>query len=93
MWLRHFLAEDLPQCRTMIYGYDSSLGPESKSIHSIPDYTDSFLEELKKARTTDEARALECTLGVYTNICAVQEKERPIIFIGHNFGGIIIAQV
>ncbi|KAL0633622.1 hypothetical protein Q9L58_007446 [Maublancomyces gigas] len=74
MWLRHFLSQDLPQCRTMIYGYDSSLKPESRSIHSIPDYTDSFLEELKKARTTDE------------------EKERPIIFIGHSFGGIIIAQ-
>lgn len=66
MWLRHFLAEDLPQCRTMIYGYDSSLKPESRSIHSIPDYTDSFLEELKKARTTDEVRAVECTtLVVY----------------------------
>lgn len=54
IWLRHFLAKDLPQCRTMIYGYDSNLGPENKGMHTIPDYTDTFLEELKQARSSNE---------------------------------------
>lgn len=52
MWLRHFLPEDLPQGRTMIYGYNSRL--QSNSIHTILDYTESFLEELKKARVSEE---------------------------------------
>lgn len=54
MWLHHFLAEDLPDCRTMIYGYDSSLRPDNQASHTIPDYTERFLEELKKARKSPE---------------------------------------
>ncbi|KAI9765188.1 MAG: hypothetical protein M1840_007781 [Geoglossum simile] len=73
MWLQDFLAEDLPNCRTMIYGYNSKL--QSHGIHSIRDYSRDFLNELKAARRSQE------------------ERERPIIFIGHSFGGIIIAQV
>lgn len=38
----------------MIYGYDSSLRPDNMGTHSIPDYTDGFLEELKKARKSEE---------------------------------------
>lgn len=54
MWLRHFLPDDLPQGRTMIYGYNSKL--QSNSIHTILDYTESFLEELKKVRESEEVR-------------------------------------
>ncbi|KAF8538014.1 hypothetical protein BDD12DRAFT_886375 [Trichophaea hybrida] len=36
MWLRDFLAEDFPNCRTMTYGYNSKL--ESMGIHQIIDY-------------------------------------------------------
>lgn len=58
MWLRDFLEEDLPQCRVMIYGYNSKLA--SNSTHTIRDYTDSFLEELKKARQSKQV-----------NLCAI----------------------
>ncbi|KAI5839115.1 hypothetical protein DFP73DRAFT_484559, partial [Morchella snyderi] len=74
MWLRHFLPEDVPGCRIMIYGYDSNLSPDTEGIHKISDYRDSFLEEVTNARRTEE------------------EKERGLVFIGHSFGGIIIAQ-
>jgi hypothetical protein len=52
MWLRHFLSKDLPQCRTMIYGYNSKLS--SRSIGTIEDYSREFLEGLKKVRGTKE---------------------------------------
>jgi hypothetical protein len=52
MWLRNFLAEDFPNCRTMIYGYNSWL--ESPGIHQIIDYRRSFLAELVMARATPE---------------------------------------
>lgn len=52
MWLRHFLQRDMPGCRVMVYGYNSRL--TGQWTHAIPDYTDLFLEELKKARRRDE---------------------------------------
>ena len=55
MWLRHFLADDLPGFRTMVYGYDSSLSKESRGIHRIPDYADRWMHGLKKVRTSAEA--------------------------------------
>lgn len=52
MWLRHFLSEDLPACRTMIYGYNSKL--LVRGTKTIIDYGREFLNELKKIRNTDE---------------------------------------
>ncbi|KAK2616717.1 hypothetical protein QQS21_000329 [Conoideocrella luteorostrata] len=54
MWLRDFLAKDLPCCRTMIYGYNSKLS--SRGIDAIMDYGRELMEELKKIRNTDELR-------------------------------------
>jgi hypothetical protein len=54
MWLRDFFSKDLPNSRTMIYGYNSKLA--STSIHTIRDYNLGFLEDLKNARKTNEAR-------------------------------------
>ncbi|KAL7271104.1 hypothetical protein RUND412_006160, partial [Rhizina undulata] len=72
MWLRDFLAQDLPNCRTMIYGYNSNLN--SRGLHTIKDYKVEFLKEIAKIRKSEE------------------EIKRPLIFIGHSFGGIIIVQ-
>ncbi|KAH6694334.1 hypothetical protein BKA61DRAFT_647691 [Leptodontidium sp. MPI-SDFR-AT-0119] len=71
MWLRDFLSKDLPNCRTMIYGYNSKLS--SHGINTIMDYGREFLEAIKRVRHTQELR------------------ERPVFFIGHSFGGIILA--
>ena len=54
MWLRDFLSKDLPQCRTMIYGYNSKLS--SHGIDTIMDYGREFIEEIKKVRNTEEVR-------------------------------------
>ena len=40
-----FLSKDMPQCRTMIYGYDSKLS--SRGIDTITDYGRQFLEGIK----------------------------------------------
>jgi protein SERAC1 len=52
MWLRDFLSKDLPQCRTMIYGYNSKL--LSRGVHTIMDYGREFLERIKRVRYTKE---------------------------------------
>ncbi|KAJ6003890.1 hypothetical protein N7540_013172 [Penicillium herquei] len=71
MWLRDFLSKDLPQCRTMIYGYNSKLS--SHGVDTILDYGRELIEEIKKIRNTKEL------------------QRRPLIFIAHSFGGIILA--
>jgi hypothetical protein len=50
MWLRDFLSKDLPQCRTMIYGYNSKLS--SHGVDTILDYGRELIEEIKKIRNT-----------------------------------------
>ncbi|KAF2010868.1 hypothetical protein BU24DRAFT_496047 [Aaosphaeria arxii CBS 175.79] len=69
MWLRDFLSEDHPNCRTMTYGYDSKL--LGKGTGKIMDFSRTFIEELKKVRNKDQ--------------------QRPLFFIAHSFGGIILA--
>ncbi|KAL7912616.1 hypothetical protein GGI35DRAFT_440713 [Trichoderma velutinum] len=71
MWLRHFLSQDLPYCRTMTYGYNSKLS--TRGVDTIMDYSRGLLEALKKIRNTEELR------------------QRPLFFIAHSFGGIILA--
>lgn len=88
MWLRHFLPNSLPQCRTMVYGYNSNLQHQSR--HSIQDYVDTFLEELEKTRNTKEVPPHPYISRIKL---IPQERERPIILIGHSFGGIVIAHV
>ncbi|KAF5000041.1 hypothetical protein FGRMN_2052 [Fusarium graminum] len=72
MWLRDFLSKDLPSCRTMIYGYNSSFS--SHCNDTIMDYGLELIGELKKIRSTDEL------------------SQRPLFFIAHSFGGIILAR-
>ncbi|KAL7271292.1 hypothetical protein RUND412_005959 [Rhizina undulata] len=72
MWLLDFLAEDLPNCRTIIYGYNSNL--KSRGVHTIQDYKIEFLNEITEIRKSEE------------------EIKRPVIFIEHSFGGIVIVQ-
>lgn len=50
MWLRDFLSKDLPQCRTMIYGYNSKLS--SHGVDTILDYGRELMEEIKNIRNT-----------------------------------------
>ena len=52
MWLRNFLSKDLPNCRTMIYGYNSKLS--SHGIDTIMDYGREFLEGIKRVRHIQE---------------------------------------
>ncbi|KAF8540589.1 hypothetical protein BDD12DRAFT_832783 [Trichophaea hybrida] len=71
MWLREFFSTDFPDCRTMIYGYNSNL--KSRSIHNTLYHCQRFLKDLQDLRESE------------------QESKRPLIFIGHGYGGIIVA--
>ncbi|RGP78881.1 ankyrin repeat-containing [Fusarium longipes] len=92
MWLRDFLSKDLPHCRTMIYGYNSKLS--SHGIDTIMDYGRELMEELKKIRNSEEVSYCELiisTPGMRLTVMEYQLRQRPLFFIAHSFGGIILA--
>lgn len=59
MWLRDFLSEDMPRCRTMTYGYSSQL--LKRGVETVEDYRPRFLEEIIMARDSEEVRYEEFT--------------------------------
>jgi len=56
MWLKDFLPDDFENTRIMTYGYDSSIiqCEGSNPSSSLSNYRRSFIEELKKSRTSDK---------------------------------------
>ncbi|KAH8719384.1 hypothetical protein GQ44DRAFT_623397 [Phaeosphaeriaceae sp. PMI808] len=71
MWLRDFLAHDLPDCRTMIYGYHSKL--LASNMNELKEYGRLFLADIEKIRDT------------------VELQRRPLIFICHSYGGVLLS--
>jgi hypothetical protein len=51
MWLRDFLRKDFPNCRTMIYGYNSKL--QVNATHTILDFGRQFLHALDLVRQSE----------------------------------------
>ncbi|KAL7270251.1 hypothetical protein RUND412_007046 [Rhizina undulata] len=95
MWLPDFLPQDLPNCRTMIYRYNSNL--KSRGFHTLKDYKKEFLNHLAEIRKSDESLveaaatkgemgALSATEDLVTATCAV-------MFFGTPRRGILLEDV
>lgn len=84
MWLRDSLPHDLtsddgnsPMARIMIYGYESGLAGSS-SIQNLEGLATSLHTNLLALRTTGKTNS---------------GRMKPIIFIAHSLGGLIVKQV
>lgn len=72
----------------LLYGYDTSiLNNESKD--SIEDLGSRFLESLKAFRAETVSGIPTCWTMIYFE----QTSQRPIIFVGHSLGGLLIKEV
>ena len=74
MWLKDFLPPELPFARIMTFGYDSTV-LLSKSVAEIEDKALELLNQLSLERTSLEP---------------AESTGRPIVFIGHSLGGILV---
>jgi hypothetical protein len=67
MWLRDFLEQDLPDCRTMIYGYHSKL--LATNMNELKEYGRMFMAEIEKVRDTVEVSpCLSVTIARLTRL-------------------------
>jgi hypothetical protein len=96
IWLRDFLPQDLQKdglrVRVMAFNHNTrwKAGALSKSLE---DYGQDLLRELAEKRRSVEVSDLLYRASPVASSYATQERSRPIIFIGHSFGGIIIKKV
>lgn len=89
MWLRDFLPKEIPKARILSYGYDTKL-PGSQSTASMLELSRKLLESVKTVRNKEVSlrELLHLDRGA-----DFKQNDRPIIFIGHGLGGIVVKQV
>ncbi|CAI7603357.1 unnamed protein product [Penicillium viridicatum] len=93
MWLRDFLSKDLPQCRTMIYGYNSKLS--SHGVDTILDYGRELMEEIKKIRNTKEClvRAIQTMEGDHPAIASLYQATYGMILFAIPHKGLVMDDI
>jgi hypothetical protein len=104
MWLRDFLPDHFAaaglKVRILTFGYKSGL-KGSTSHSSVPQFARQFLDSLNAARDhvvkvrswchgREQQRSLRHAL---TCNDSQQERNRPIVFIAHSLGGLVLKQV
>jgi hypothetical protein len=91
MWLKDLLPEDVPTARILTYGFDANTRSFTQtSTQNIFRHAEAFVVDLSRVRkenpdvrTTSKLRWLQFNLG----------SQRPIIFLAHSLGGIILKKV
>lgn len=82
--------------RIMAFGYDTTTSPFNRSTAIISDIAKQLRSHLINKRKTESVSALTPLEdgGVWTMPNNTpQQKQRPIIFVAHSLGGIVVKEV
>ncbi|KAF7118670.1 hypothetical protein CNMCM5793_008208 [Aspergillus hiratsukae] len=91
MWLRDALPLDFPNARILIYGYDTGL-VRSSSFQNLTDLGRGLQADMKSIRVISPCitRLKFAPYGLYSG--QEPNQSRPILFIGHSLGGLVIKE-
>jgi hypothetical protein len=90
MWLRDFLPNQLPSARILVYGYNSAVMGPNSGVSGVRDFALDLLQRITDNRVEEKVRR-SAYFGPATD--CLQDPTRPIIFICHSLGGIVVKQV
>jgi hypothetical protein len=88
-WLSEFLPSKFPTARILIFAHNADwfvTAPYTTTAESGK----TLLQDLSNWRNEDKVASRLCLLHL---LLTVSKHKRPIIFIGHSFGGIIVKEV
>jgi hypothetical protein len=100
MWLQDFLPEDIPNCRIILYGYKSNIFDDKAhprhELFTQAERLNATLNNIRPrdVRTSDYKPPCNLMDSNRVSILAQSSSEpRPIIFLAHSYGGLILARV
>jgi hypothetical protein len=96
-WISDLLPHSIPNCRILTYGYDvDTRGPTPISVQSLFEHGKNLAEDLSRARSGSEVLC-SVSKSIGSDLIELpkllQHERRPIIFLAHSLGGIIVKQV
>lgn len=85
------LQKDFPQARIMLYQYNSQYRGANSVDSSLDTIASELLSALKAVRKVSQTVCRRSCNGPITNASEACQ-ERPMIFITHSMGGLLVAQ-
>lgn len=93
-WLRDLLPDDIPRARILCWGYDANTHSGSPvSRQYLYDHARNLISDLcrkRKLSSVGDIRNYQHSDGYADEN---QSMERPIIFVAHSLGGIVVKSV
>jgi surfactin synthase thioesterase subunit len=92
IWLRDFLGKKIDNIQVLSFGYNSVINFEGWT-HQLEDFSNQLLQAVTIYRRDSERVSASFSTFTKNHINMTQKLNRPIIFLGHSLGGLIIKKV
>jgi hypothetical protein len=94
MWLKDLLPQRIPNARILTFGYDTDALKFAEVSHlMLNDHATSLIVEWLRVRRDPEVSQHVYLLPSVLMYCCGQTTRRPIIYLAHSLGGIVVKHV